>query len=288
MKIGALAPWFGGKRTMAPTIVAQLGRHVSYWEPFCGSMAILLAKPRVRDESVNDLHKDLTNLAMCLQDEVTANDLYERTVRTLFHEDILVAARAELRKPWEFESPDPTRAYWYVVSSWMMMNGLAGTHQPGERRGIAARYSAKGGAAATRWCSVVDSMPFWHERLRGVQILSRDGFKIIDLIDDAPGTVIYADPPYFEKSARYVHDFDGDDHARLARLLARFKNARVVVSYYEHPRLAELYAGWTVVPCKVPKSMRNGSQRSKTGGVDAPEVLLINGEDLAGGLPLFD
>jgi hypothetical protein len=39
MPIKALAPWFGGKRNLAPLIVAELGEHRCYWEPFCGSMA---------------------------------------------------------------------------------------------------------------------------------------------------------------------------------------------------------------------------------------------------------
>lgn len=37
-----------------------------------------------------------------------------------------------------------------------------------------------------------------------------------------------------------------DDHARLAKELLRFKRARVVVSYYDDPRLAELYPDWTI------------------------------------------
>ena len=72
MKIKAIAPWFGGKRTMAPDIVAQLGKHTQYFEPFCGSMAVLFGKPRSMHETVNDLHGDLINLALVLQGEKTA------------------------------------------------------------------------------------------------------------------------------------------------------------------------------------------------------------------------
>lgn len=32
MKIKAIAPWFGGKRNLAPQIVRLLGRHRAYWE----------------------------------------------------------------------------------------------------------------------------------------------------------------------------------------------------------------------------------------------------------------
>ena len=45
MKIKAIAPWFGGKRTMAPDIVEQLGPHTQYFEPFCGSMDVYRQVP---------------------------------------------------------------------------------------------------------------------------------------------------------------------------------------------------------------------------------------------------
>ena len=63
-RISALAPWFGGKRTLAPAIVEELGPHTAYWEPFCGSCAVLFAKPPLAFEQINDLHGDLINLAM--------------------------------------------------------------------------------------------------------------------------------------------------------------------------------------------------------------------------------
>ena len=60
-------------------------------------------------------------------------------------------------------------------------------------------------------------------------------------------------------------------HARLAAALCRFKATRVVVSYYAHERLAELYPGWRVVPVAVPKNLA-----VRAGAEPAPEVLLIN------------
>jgi hypothetical protein len=38
--INAILPYFGGKRTLAPSIVAEFGPHRSYWEPFCVSKAL--------------------------------------------------------------------------------------------------------------------------------------------------------------------------------------------------------------------------------------------------------
>ena len=109
----------------------------------------------------------------------------------------------------------------------------------------------------------------------------RDGMDIIANVPDVRGVALYLDPPYLVKGSEYKHDFSSDDHGKLAALLQRFKTARVVVSYYEHPRLAELYPGWTRVSLMTRKALVCQSARDMD-GVDAPapEVLLINGQSL--------
>ena len=94
---------------------------------------------------------------------------------------------------------------------------------------------------------------------------------------------IYVDPPYLVKGAKYVHDFEAQDHQRLAAMLGRFKKTRVVVSYYDHERLDGLYAGWTKRHLKANKALANQSPRKTSGAVKAPEVLLINGPSLVEG-----
>lgn len=61
----------------------------------------------------------------------------------------------------------------------------------------------------------------------------------------------------------------------------------VVVSYYDHPRLMELYPSptWTLVHAPMPKAMMCGNGRGQVGSKPgpaaiAPEVLLINGPSL--------
>lgn len=279
MKITAIAPWFGSKRTLAPRIVAELGQHSAYWEPFCGSMAVLLAKEVASSETVNDLHGDLINLARVLKQESTAIDLYSRLSRFLMHEDIF----HELADRWKARGYIPAtdeasvdRAEEFMVCSWFGRNGVAGT--PSYNQGFCVRYTKNGGHAATRWRSCVASIPEWHNRLCGVTILNRNAFELLERIDDAAQTAMYIDPPYIVKGAKYVHDFKEDDHAKLAKLLQRFRKLRVVVSYYDHPDLSKLYPKWMKVNCPVTKSLVNQGMRDKEGSIQAPEVLLINGE----------
>ena len=113
---------------------------------------------------------------------------------------------------------------------------------------------------------------------------------MIPRISDEDGVVIYADPPYLHSSRSgdnnggYLHDFvesggglyDQDDHERLAGELLRFKRARVVVSYYDHPRLADLYPGWTRIDKSRQKVLQVANQRGAN-RKEAPEVLLMNG-----------
>lgn len=276
MKITALAPWFGSKRYLAPRIVEALGPHRCYWEPFCGSMAVLLAKQSCSQETVNDLHGDLINLARVIHDDRRCLWLYRKLRRTLVHEDVQARAKLQLLQDFDPDAsePDCDRAWAFFVASWLGRNGTIGTKE--HNNSFCVRYTANGGIQGTRFVSAVDSIPAWRRRLRNVTILRRNGFDLLERIEDAPGTAIYCDPPYLTKGATYVHDFTSADHDRLAQLLARFQRARVVLSYYADPRLDVLYPGWRQLRCDVAKSLVNQGKRGSGGKVMAPEVLLIN------------
>lgn len=271
MKIKALAPWFGAKRNLAPRIVELLGKHRVYWEPFCGSMAVLLVKPRCQMETVNDLHEDLFNLATVLADRSLRLDLYRRLRNVLVCEQFIDQARKILQEPLE---KGVDRAFWYFINSWIGRNGSAGTKVYNQH--FARRFTAKGGSPATRFVSTVQSIPAWGRRLKGVTILNMDAFKILERVEDAKGTAIYVDPPYLKKTSYYIHDFKPEDHARLAELLRLFKKARVVLSYYKDPRLDELYPDWRREEIEVAKALGHQGTRGKNES-KAIEVLLING-----------
>lgn len=284
--ITAIAPWFGGKRTLAPRIVAELGEHRVYWEPFCGSMAVLLAKPPCVMETVNDLNGDLINLARCVQSPSVAPKLYRRLRRVIASKAMLDEAAARCGERGRIPAGDrldEDRAFDYFVTSWLGRNGVAGTSS--YNQGFSRRFTANGGHAAKRYDSVVSSIPQWRRRIRNVTVLNDDAFGLLERIEDQDGLAIYCDPPYVVKGAKYIHDFAEADHARLAGSLARFKEARIVVSYYDHEMVRSIYAGWTFVECPVAKALVSQGKRSKANTVTAPEVLITNGPSLtAGGL----
>lgn len=274
--ITALAPWFGSKRTLAAKIIAAIGPHRSYWEPFCGSMAVLIAKEPSAMETVNDLHGDLINLARVIQLDSLGSQLYRRLRRTLMSEKLHIeaAGRYRARGYGGDDEPSVDRAYDYFLCAWLGRNGVAGTNS--YNQGFCVRYTANGGHAAKRFTSAIESIPAWRQRIRNVTILCRDAFELLPRIDDEPRTAIYIDSPYIVKGAKYVHDFTHDDHERLAVALRRFKRSRVVVSYYQHERLADLYPGWTQIDCSMTKAMVSQGRRDAKNTAKAPEVLLVN------------
>lgn len=69
-RLKAPFPWFGGKSKVAHLVWDAFGDPANYVEPFCGSMAVLLARPGVpRIETVNDLDCHLSNFWRSLQAE---------------------------------------------------------------------------------------------------------------------------------------------------------------------------------------------------------------------------
>lgn len=276
MKIKAIAPWFGAKRQVAGAIVKMIGKHKAYWEPFCGSMAVLIAKPECGMETVNDLHGDLINLALVIRDPELGLQLYERAYKTLYAEDIFKNAKEKLSAPKAGDDVDIDRAYNYFVMSWMGVNGVSGTKRHNYQ--FAVRWCLGGGQGAIRWENVVGSIPAWHQRLRNVVIINRDAFDILKNIKDEAGTVIYCDPPYVEKGAKYLYDFSDDMHSELEKLLKRFKEALVLVSYYDHPKIREIYSAWHRTRIQEGRqSMRNaGAGRHKQRDNIPDEILLTN------------
>ena len=174
MRVKAIAPWFGGKRNLAAAIVEALGKHRVYWEPFCGSMAVLLSKPPCVMETVNDLHGDLTNLARVIQHPQLGPKLYRQCRRTWMAEGLFEDAAKVIRSDEASDEPDLDRACKYMLTTWLGRNGVAGTGRYNHQ--FCVRYTANGGHAAKRWDSVVRSIPAWHKRLRNVTILRRDAF----------------------------------------------------------------------------------------------------------------
>ena len=275
--ITAIAPWMGSKRKLAGRINGVLGERAAYYEPFFGSGAVLFNAPPARHEVVNDLNRDLFNVAKCLQQPLLARDLLARLHYTLCAESAYRESRAAVAAPFTGAIGDIDRGYHALVYWWLGRNGNAGCAP--SRAGFSARFTSNGGSGGVRFRNFVSSIPWFVKRLARVEVLNTDALGMLAKIRDAAGTAIYCDPPYVEKAMPYLHDFGSrNDHARLAEALSRFTKARVVVSYYPHPLVDQLYPldRWARIEIVTTKNIRNTNSRA-TGATKATELLLVNG-----------
>jgi DNA adenine methylase len=267
-------PYYGGKQLIAPRIIDLLPEHSCYVEPYAGSMSVLLAKPRVKLETVNDIDGNLMNFWDVLR--TRADELEVACGLTPHSRGEHNAGKAAIREP----STDPLER---ARQTWVLLTQAR---------------SGKQGDTGWRYFSNPDgtsfSMPKYLEsyvrrfgpavaRLFGVSLECRPALEVIADYGQHPSALLFVDPPYVRsarKSTGYFHEMDDDDHRALGSALHACRATVVLSGYasdlYDH----ELFPGWHRT--ELPAGTGNGGQWR-----DRTEVLWSN-RPLGNAPTLFD
>lgn len=226
-------PYVGGKTRLVYWIIDQLPDHTTYVEPFGGSAAVLLNKPRSNIEVYNDLDGDVVQFFEIARER--PDELAEWVARTPYSE--------ELHQKWVREFYDGKRPEDAVERAGRFLF-LRYTQYAGKYEGPSG---FKRDTARTRvgdssvWRGVPDRVDEVCDRLQGVSIQNQHFAELIDHYD-GDNTVFYCDPPYLHKEDSYrVDDFSHDD---LADALDDI-DGYALVSYTDRPK--GLYEGWTEI-----------------------------------------
>jgi DNA adenine methylase len=230
--------YYGSKTSTAARIIAMMPPHDHYVEPFAGSLAVLLAKPPSRMETVNDLDRDLMTFWRILRDQP---DELARVAALTPH------SRAEYESITEFDSAptdlERARRVWVRLSQ-SRGNNVLGT---GWKRAIV--QSGSGNRCIADMETFVGRILPAAERLRCVTLECSPALDIIRDYGAEPSVLLYVDPPYVASSRNstgYRHEMGRDDqHAELADAL-RSARAAVVLSGYPSPLYQQLYNGWNM------------------------------------------
>lgn len=272
MKVKALAPWFGSNRLLAENVGAALRDCNWVGVPFAGGMCELV-HITARTKAVNDLHREVINLAEVVAHPTLGARLARMLRRTPYHPDTLAACQDFIRHADPPHSTHPKRSEWdvqhahaYFVCAWLTRHGTAGT--PGEFTGkLAVRWNAAGGDNVKHFRGAIECLRDWRKVLAGSTFTTLDAFDFLKKCKDEPGHGIYADPPFPGPGDAYTHTFGEEGHRRLAATLAGFQQARVVARFYDVPLVRELYPEpaweWNLL-----------TGRKQTNDA-APEVLLV-------------
>jgi DNA adenine methylase len=85
------------------------------------------------------------------------------------------------------------------------------------------------------------SKPDWVEHFLAITHVENLDFADVITKYDSPTTYFYVDPPYFKTENYYSnHDFDREDHERLANSLKSMEG-KFSLSYYDFPLLSEWF-----------------------------------------------
>lgn len=248
-------PYFGSKQSIAPWIVSLLPPHEHYVEPFCGSLAVLLAKPPSRMETVNDLDHGLMTFWRVLRDEPEA---LLRQVALTPH------SRAEFeaaRKPADSDL-ETARRVWV----WLTQSRSATLRKTGWRH-----YVAPAGCSASMpdyLDGYRDRLAACAERLMRVSLECRPALELIAAYGSRPDVLLYVDPPYLGSTRGWGNNYrfelkTEEEHRDLAEALWEC-TATVVLSGYPSPLYAELYEGWHRVDCSSATGNATPGSQSRT------------------------
>lgn len=232
-------PYFGGKMKIAPQIAALLPAHGHYVEPYCGSLAVLLAKVPSGHETVNDLSGDLMNWWQVLRDRP------EELARACA---LTPHSRAEQVASYDLTGCDDLeRARRLFVQ---LTQGRAGVRrQTGWRHYVKPCRDSGSGAMPHYLRGYVDRIAPVAERLQMVSLECLPALDIIAKYGRDPDVLLYVDPPYLGSTRGWDHVYshemrDEASHRELAEALHAARAAVLLSGYASDLYDRELYAGW--------------------------------------------
>ena len=214
--IPATLPYYGGKRGhgKAQWICDLLPWRFdsTYIEPFGGMAGVLVTRSPVAVEIFNDINPRVSNWHQCVRDEP---ELFDHLVSNTPH------SRREFE--WAAQHIDDEdlspvrRALAFHIIIQQRVNHGDGKIFTNE---WTPRYVASGGWHTTgRWRP--GRVEHLSERMRRVEIQTRDALDILDEYAGVENTVIYIDPPYpMAKTLPYMYA-DVDLDALATRLVAQ-------------------------------------------------------------------
>ena len=241
--------YIGGKSKIGKWIVPFIPNDIeTYVEPFSGMFWVfynmdLKKYPNLTKVVYNDFNPLNYNLFKCLQNptellnainsfecqqvgvEVTSPHLKEMFISfqaEIFAEDFSVT-------PGDFQT---AAKYVYVITQ--VFSGS----KPEK-----SSYIDLKGKYKSKYLTFRDklSKPDWLEHFLKITEVENMDFADVITKYDGPKTYFYTDPPYWKTENYYSnHDFDREDHERLANVLKEMKG-KFSLSYYDFPLLVEWF-----------------------------------------------
>ena len=267
--------YIGGKNRMAKWIGNYIPNDIeTYVEVFGGAFWVYVKgqvhkKPILKNVIYNDFNRYMTNLFACCRnpqeflksmDEIVAQD------SELFYQFKTDVFENKNIKDIEIPDYDYGMKYAYIVTQ--IFSGL--NPEKGKFIDLKGKYSSKFDAFRRRLTN-----PEVIEKLKKISNVENMDFEEVIKKYDSPTTYFYVDPPYWKTENYYsLHNFDTDDHKRLADILKNIEG-RFSLSYYDFDQLHDWFPEdeyeWELKDFVKPASAQKGKSQNK-----GTELLIMN------------
>jgi DNA adenine methylase len=234
--------YYGGKQTLAKTILGLIPPHRIYCEPFLGGGAVFFAKEPSKVEIINDTNGEIINFYEVLQRDFTA---LEKEISISLH-----SRKQHHQAEVVYQNPemfDRVKRAWAV---WMLANGSYGNILDGsfgyDRTGTSSKkLSNKRGSFSIDYAV----------RLQRVQIEYCDALRIIRS-RDMEDAFFYLDPPYAGTDQGHYDGYTQEDFDGLLNLLETIKG-KFLLSSFRNKTLTKLSKqnNWSALEYKMECSM---------------------------------
>jgi DNA adenine methylase len=267
--------YIGGKNRMAKWIGSYIPNDIeTYVEVFGGAFWVYVngevhKKPILKNVIYNDFNRYMTNLLACCRnpqeflksmEEIVAQD------SELFYQFKTDVFENKNIKDIEIPDYDYGMKYAYIVTQ--IFSGL--NPEKGKFIDLKGKYSSKFDAFRRRLKN-----PKVIEKLKKITNVENMDCEEVIKKYDSPTTYFYVDPPYWKTENYYsLHNFDTDDHKRLADVLTNIEG-RFSLSYYDFDQLHDWFPEdeyeWELKDFVKPASAQKGKSQNK-----GTELLIMN------------
>ena len=241
--------YIGGKSRIGKWIVPFYPNDIeTYVEPFSGMFWCFFNMnlnqfPNLKRVVYNDFNPLNYNLFQCLQNptllleavnSISCQQVGEELTPEIYKEQF-ISFQAEI-----FNENFNVQAYDYIIAAkyaYVLSQVFSGSKpETSSFIDLKGKYKSK-------YLTFRDklSKPDWVEHFLRISHVENLDFQEVIEKYDSPSTYIYLDPPYWKTENYYNnHDFDREDHERLANVLNSVKG-KFSLSYYDFELLHEWY-----------------------------------------------
>jgi DNA adenine methylase len=221
-----IVPWPGGKRRLLKQLLCEIPEHSSYVEVFAGGAALLLAKPAMAGEVLNDINGELVRLYRCVQhhlDELVRQFRWALASREMFR-------WAQLQHPEALTDIQRAARFYYLQK-------LAfGGKVSGQSFGIDPRQSPR-----FNLLRMEEDLSRAHLRLSRVMIENLPWRECV-VRYDREGALFFFDPPYW-RTEGYGVPFGREEYEQLADAMRSMKG-RAILTINDHADMRAVFSGF--------------------------------------------